>query len=1027
MKKALKIIGISLLSIISLIIIAVVIAFSVVTSSNKLTDLVKKYVPEFVTCEVQLGKADLTIFKTFPNIGVEIDNVALINPMEGSPSDTLANIDKLIMSADLKKFWKEDEIVVRKCVLEKAFVNVYSDENGNSNLNVFKTSENSDTAASSFNYLVNLEEVKLKDSKVVYTDARSEMRANVEGLNLDLKGNMKDSNIDADLGLETESLALNMKSITLKTNSLSLDFDGNVNDFKLIDGTLKLATPDICLNLGEEYLNNDALNLTLPLHFSLDNMSGTLQDAQIALNEYLINLAGDVEMAENGDINMDLNLHTNTLIVEDVMNYLPQKVANSLSDLNFAGKLSIAEAQVKGTFNDSLMPLITAKVLTDKASMNISNLPYPFTDVDLEALLDLNLNEKSNVEVSQLTAKFHDTKLNVSGFVNDLTDDMSFDLNAKADLPMADIKSFLPKNMKVQGRTDVDLNAKFTLEQLMKSLKDYNLNRLTANGTLKIKNFAFDMDTIHANAQKLDVNLTLPASRKIKGRKGAYLALASGNLTAQIGKDMNAKLKDFALSATADDFAGEIGKMNLNADLNFSKLDFVYDTIQVNANSPSITFVTIPSKQKPKDLNARVTFDSKQLDANMGKAYQLNTESLKVAAAAHQDKTKDDFLNKWNPEADFSLKNAEVQVDGIDETIYVPNIDFLFNSHELGFKKSTVKIGQSDMSLEGNVVGIKEWIADNNNMMKGELQLTSDFLNINELMDLTSGLGSDPDSLAMDETANKEDNPFIVPKGVDFYFGVKTKNAVYDNFDLNNLGGQLTVKDGTLILQEIGFTNKAAVMQLTAMYRSPRKNHLFLGMDFHLLDVQINDLLTMIPYIDTVVPMLRTFDGQAEFHIAAETYLKSNYQPKVSTMRAAADIEGQNLTVNDQLSFTKITDMLGVSTDGNYKIDSLDMQMTVFKDQVDLYPFMISIGKYKAVASGRQNLDKTCSYHISVTDSPLPTRLGLDISGSLGNLKFALAPCKYKNLYRPERRSDTENMTLELKKKIAASLKDNVL
>lgn len=1027
MKKALKIIGISLLSIVGLVIIAIVIAFSVVTSSGRLTSLVKKYVPEFVTCEVQLGKADLTIFKTFPNIGVEIDNVALINPMQGSPSDTLANIDKLIVSADLKKFWKEDEIVVRKCVLENAFVNLYTDENGNSNLNVFKTSENSDTTSSNFNYLVNLEEVKLKNSKVIYTDARSNMLANADGLNLDVKGNLKDCDVDADLALKAEKLALNMKSINLKTNALSLGFDGNVNDFNQIDGTLKLTTPDICLNLGEDYLNNDALNLTLPLHFNLDNMSGTLDDAQIALNEYLINLNGDVEMAKNGDINMDLNLNTNTLIVEDVMTYLPEKVANSLSSMEFAGKLSIAEAQVKGTFNDSLMPLITAKVLTNKASVNIPSLPYPFTDVDLQALLDLNLNEKSNVEVSQLTAKFHDTKLNVSGFVKDLTDDLNFDLNAKADLPMADIKSFLPKNMKIQGRTDVNLAAKFTLDDLMKSLDDYNLNRLTANGTLKIKNFAFDMDTIHAVAPKLDVNLTLPASRKIKGRKGAYIALASGNLTAQVGKEMNAKLNDFALNATADDFAGEIGKMNLNADLNFSKLDFVYDTIKVNANSPSITFVTTPSKQKPKDLNARVTFDSKHIDANMGQAYLLNTESLKVAAAAHQDKTKNDFLNKWNPEADFSLKNAEIQVDGISETIYVPNIDFLFNSHELGFKKSTVKIGQSDMSLEGNVVGIKEWIEDNGNLMKGELQLTSEFLNINELMDLTSGLGSDPDSLAMDETVSKEDNPFIVPKGVDFYFGVKTKKAIYDNFDLNNLGGQMTVKDGTLILREIGFTNKAAEMQLTAMYRSPRKNHLFLGMDFHLLDVQINDLLTMIPYIDTLVPMLRTFDGQAEFHIAAETYLKSNYQPKVSTMRAAADIEGQNLTVNDQLSFTKITDMLGVSTDGRYKIDSLDMQMTVFKDQVDLYPFMISIGKYKAVASGRQNLDKTCSYHISVTDSPLLTRLGLDISGSLGNLKFSLAPCKYKNLYRPERRSDTENMTLELKRKIAASLKDNVL
>ena len=70
----------------------------------------------------------------------------------------------------------------------------------------------------------------------------------------------------------------------------------------------------------------------------------------------------------------------------------------------------------------------------------------------------------------------------------------------------------------------------------------------------------------------------------------------------------------------------------------------------------------------------------------------------------------------------------------------------------------------------------------------------------------------------------------------------------------------MTVKDGTLILREIGFTNKAAEMQLTALYQSPRKNNLFLAMDFHLLRVQINDLLTMIPYIDTLVPMLKTFD-----------------------------------------------------------------------------------------------------------------------------------------------------------------------
>ena len=266
----------------------------------------------------------------------------------------------------------------------------------------------------------------------------------------------------------------------------------------------------------------------------------------------------------------------------------------------------------------------------------------------------------------------------------------------------------------------------------------------------------------------------------------------------------------------------------------------------------------------------------------------------------------------------------------------------------------------------------------------------------------------------------------MVPEGFDFTFNIHSKKAIYGNFEFNEVEGEATIKDGTLMLQEIGFTNEAARMQLTAMYQSPRKNHLFLGMDFHLLDVQINDLLHMIPEIDTIVPMLKTFDGAAEFHIAAQTNLKSNYELKKSTLRASADIEGANLRVKDITSYEKITDMLKVSTNGEYKIDSIDIQLTAFKDEVDLWPFQIAIGKYKATVDGHYNWNTVGEYHISVTDSPLPTRLGLKISGPLNNLSYKLESCKYPHLYRPEKRNDTEQMVMELKKKISDRLKATV-
>ena len=118
--------------------------------------------------------------------------------------------------------------------------------------------------------------------------------------------------------------------------------------------------------------------------------------------------------------------------------------------------------------------------------------------------------------------------------------------------------------------------------------------------------------------------------------------------------------------------------------------------------------------------------------------------------------------------------------------------------------------------------------------------------------------------------------------------------------------------------------------------------------------------------------------------------------------------------------------MLKVSTNGEYKIDSIDIQLTAFKNEVDLWPFQIAIGKYKATLDGHYNWNTIGEYHISVTQSPLPTRLGLKISGPLNDLKYKIEPCKYPHLYRPERRNDTEEMVMQLKKKIADRLKANV-
>lgn len=1027
MKKALKITGITLLSLIGLVIITAVVAYSVITSSGQLTKIVNKYVPQYIDCETRLGKADLTL-RTFPNIGVEINNVALINPVQGSPSDTLANIDKLILSADIKKILKNKEIAVEKCILENAFLNIYQDSLGNNNYTVFGKKDDSDTTSSAFDYSVDLKQVTLKNSIVSYTHDGSNLATRLNGLDADLKGNLKDDNITADADLHAASFDLRSGNLAVNANDLGLSYEGDINDYSLIDGLLKLKTPDITVSLDEDFLSNDTLTLDLPLRFNLNDMTASLGDAKIGLNDLAFDISGNGSYSDNGDIGMDMTLNTNVLAIENVMKHLPEAVTEVLDGMNVTGKVKLSDCTVKGTFSETEFPLVATNINGNDITLEMDALPYPLTDINLNAILDLDLLNQSKLTISDVSAIMNKSRLTANGTLSDLTNQMIMDLNIKADMPLSDIKDFLPEDVKLNGQSNVKLNLINTdLDNLLLCFDDFNFNRIKTNGDIVVRNFNVTYsDSIKAASPMLNIGLTTPASRKASGTKGAYMTITGDKLDVEVGNSVRADVKQPDITLRADNFLDGYERMDAKADLKMSHIDFMLDTIKVVSNTTRFVAETAKNNKNTSGLCLYTNIDNETISAALGKGYSLISNKLRLTATVEEDKNQPENnpLLHWNPTTDFILTNAKLNIDGVEEQIDIPSIDFLINNNELAVKRCSAKLGNSDLNLEGNVIGIADWINKTGDL-KGEMDLTSNYIDINEIMDLTSGIGVEDDTIAAN-TGDSEANPFIVPRGVDFTFTIRSQKALYGNFDLNNLGGRLTVNKGKLILEEIGFTNEAAEMQLTAIYESPRRNHLFLGMDFHLLDVKFNDLIRMIPEVDTLVPMLKTFDGKGEFHITAQTNLNAKYEPKISTLRAAADIEGQNLYVKDTTSFSKITNFLKVSTDGEYRVDSLDVQLTVFRNEIDLYPFLITIGKYKAVASGRHTLDMNCDYHISVTDTPLAVRLGLDIKGPMNDLSYKLVPCKYKNLYRPERRKDTENMVLELKKQISEALKRTV-
>jgi hypothetical protein len=359
----------------------------------------------------------------------------------------------------------------------------------------------------------------------------------------------------------------------------------------------------------------------------------------------------------------------------------------------------------------------------------------------------------------------------------------------------------------------------------------------------------------------------------------------------------------------------------------------------------------------------------------------------------------------------------------------------------MAINDARVELGNSDLNLKGNVRNIGKWFR-HEGILEGELDIVSDHCDANQLLAwFSADSGSEetaPTTSNKDEGSNSQASetqispsekgagdvsPFLVPTDVDLALNTHIRSVDIFNQNAKDLKGGLYIKNGTLILDEMGFVCRAAKLQLTAMYRTPRRSHLYVGFDYHMIDVDIDELLTMIPNLEQMVPMLSSFKGAARFHLAAETYLNSQYQPKMSTLRGAASLTGKDLVVLDGETFSKISKLLLFNKKTENKIDSINAEITVYKNEIDVYPLCVQMDNYMVALGGRHNTNMTFDYDINVLS---PIYLGVNVSGTMDDLQIKLAKCKFAKDFRPRWYEKADTQAREIRQRIIQSMEKNV-
>ncbi|HKK42675.1 MAG TPA: hypothetical protein VJ963_09720, partial [Bacteroidales bacterium] len=258
MKNFLKIFVISFLSLLGVLILIISILTWIVFTPGKLTPLVRKQAEKYITCKSDIGSVELTFFSTFPEFGLKVNGLTLINPVNGAGSDTLLRVDELVGIVDAKALWKKNDIILVGLEMNGGLVNIYSDSLGNTNYNIVSpdsVAEPPESQATELPY-IDIKSFKINDVNLHYADMSLRFNTLIHNLGVKLKGVVSNDSVKGDVKFSTSMLSLQYGGDSLKTEIRDLEavINGIVKKDS-ISGHIIINSPSMSLEyVGEKYL-----------------------------------------------------------------------------------------------------------------------------------------------------------------------------------------------------------------------------------------------------------------------------------------------------------------------------------------------------------------------------------------------------------------------------------------------------------------------------------------------------------------------------------------------------------------------------------------------------------------------------------------------------------------------------------------------------------------------------------------------------------------------------------------------------
>lgn len=585
---------------------------------------------------------------------------------------------------------------------------------------------------------------------------------------------------------------------------------------------------------------------------------------------------------------------------------------------------------------------------------------------------------------SNMYAKIDDFNFNLTGDFSMATSSLDLLITIDAiDLKMDGIRYLKNTTFKFMAVVDADLeNSIYTLKENEIAI---NALSLALVGSVEMPDEDIKMD-LNFETNKPDFKSLLSMVPAVYAKdfegietdgklslKGYVKGVMTDETLPNVG--LNLKVEDARINYP--DLPKSVENINIDIDVFNDGKDDANSTVDINqfhleiANNPIDLVMHIKAYAVDPiifgnlnmNMNLATLADAVPLeDISLSGIIQTDIEMNGTLSMIEQER-----YEEFNAKGNISIKNLTFNSPDVPAPVTITETDFRFSPRFLNLATLDLKIGKSDIHLDGNIENYLAYVFKEETI-KGNFNFSSNMLDLNELA------GSEEEGEAEEETVAEvqevedttEAEAFEVPKNVDFKLLTNLKYVIYDKLEINNIEGIIVVKNGKVEMEKLGMNMLEGSLLVNGSYNSQDIEKPSIDFSMDIKDFDIPKTYETFNTVQKIAPIGKNSQGKVSISMDLTGILQPNMEPDMNSIQAEGVLQSKTIGIKNSKTFSKIGEALKSDKFNDMVLDDVKFNFTITDGRIYIDPFDTKIAKRKATISGSQGIDQTMDYIIAM-------------------------------------------------------------